>query len=115
MARKTTVETEIVETKTEVDVKSTFGEKLGYGLWTAAGLAFPPAFVGLGKHDEKVKNRKRLQKRKMELEAAKLEAEAAKATKTRKKKSTAKTTKAATTKSATAKKTTAKKSTKTTR
>lgn len=85
MAKKTTVETEIVETKAVVDVKSTLGEKIGYGLWTAAGLAFPPAFIGLGKHDEKVKNRKRLQKKKMELEARKLEANTA-ATKTTKKK-----------------------------
>ena len=93
MAKKAVVETNFVESKTTVDVKSTFGEKLGYGLWTAAGLAFPPAFVGLGKHDERVKNRKRLQKRKMELEAARLEAEAtAKAKPKTKKKSTAKTT-----------------------
>lgn len=86
MAKKTTVETEIVETKAVVDVKSTLGEKIGYGLWTAAGLAFPPAFVGLGKHDEKVKNRKRLQKKKMELEARRLEANTEATKKTTKKK-----------------------------
>lgn len=94
MAKKTTVETEIVETKAVVDVKSTLGEKIGYGLWTAAGLTFPPAFIGLGKHDEKVKNRKRLQRKKMELETRRLEANTEATKKTTKKKPVkAKTTK----------------------
>lgn len=84
--RTTTVETQIVESKATVDVKSTLGEKLGYGLWTAAGLAFPPAFIGLGKHDERVKTRKKLQRRKMELEAERQQAEAEATKKVTKKK-----------------------------
>ena len=106
MAKKTTVETEIVETKATVEVKSTLGEKIGYGLWTAAGLAFPPAFVGLGKHDEKVKNRKRLQKKKMELEARRLEANTEATKKTTKKKPVKAKTPTKTTAKAAPKKTT---------
>ena len=106
MAKKTVVEAEIIESKATVDVKSTFGEKVGYGLWTAAGLAFPPAFIGLGKHDEKVKNRKRLQRKKMELEAARLDAEAATKAKPKTKKKPATKTTAKATAKTTPKKTT---------
>lgn len=111
--KKITVEQEIVETGVKVDVKSTFGEKVGIGLWTAATIATGGlAGIGLGRKIEKVSNRKKLVKKQME--AKQLEAEAAaqaeakakpKAKKATAKKTASKTTTKSTTKATTAKKT----------